>query len=483
MKTTWLNSLGVKILLAYVVGAVLSIVLIVAAAFAVIDSKGDLLSGFDVADTAREMSRELRFDERGLPVSIGSDPSARHHGLDIGHKNDLAGLFQSLKGEAAYRVLDQSGKEVLASATGVAFWPSASAAARLERGSFDFEHDGVAMRGATEPLIRDGKTWYVQFAVSKRFIYLMYDAFALPMAMAGVGLFSLVLLLVFGPCVYFTLRYALTPVRRISEAAAEISPRSLHARLLAPTAPSEIRPLVESFNRALDRLEQGYRVQQEFLATAAHELKTPLALVRAQVELGAPTEQRRMLLHDVDHMSRQVQQLLHLAEASEVQNYRPADIDMHEAVREAAVYLQRMADAAGVRLELPERNAEVRWRADRGALFTLLKNLLENAIQHTPAGTLVTVEVDSVSLTVRDWGEGVPHDQLTKIFTRFWRSEHRRDQGAGLGLTICQEIALAHGWTLRAHRADPGLRIVASRPRKPEPQEATASSAPVNEQN
>ena len=93
------------------------------------------------------------------------------------------------------------------------------------------------------------------------------------------------------------------------------------------------------------------------------------------------------------------------------------------------------------------------------------------------------MEVDSVSLTVRDWGEGVPHDQLTKIFTRFWRSEHRRDQGAGLGLTICQEIALAHGWTLRAHRADPGLRIVASRPRKPEPQEATASSAPVNEQN
>ena len=123
-----------------------------------------------------------------------------------------------------------------------------------------------------------------------------------------------------------------------------------------------------------------------------------------------------------------------------------------------------MADAAGVRLELPQRSAEVRWQADRGALFTLLKNLLENAIQHTPAGTLVTVEVDAVTLTVRDWGAGVPHDQLNKIFTRFWRSEHRRDQGAGLGLTICLEIALAHGWAVAANRADPGLRLVVSRP-------------------
>lgn len=137
---------------------------------------------------------------------------------------------------------------------------------------------------------------------------------------------------------------------------------------------------------------------------------------------------------------------------------------MHEVVHEATGFLQRMADTAGVRLELPQRTVSVCWQADRGALFTLLKNLLENAIQHTPAGTLVRVEVDATTLSVRDWGPGLPQDQLSKIFTRFWRGAHRRDQGAGLGMAICQEIALAHGWALSAHRADPGLRAVVSRP-------------------
>src|SRR5690606_22259237 len=118
---------------------------------------------------------------------------------------------------------------------------------------------------------RDGRIWYVQFAVSRRFLQLMYQEFAFPFAAAGVTLFSLVLLLVFGPCVYFTLRYALKPVRQASDAAAEISPRSLDVRLRTHAVPSEVAPLVDSFNRVLERLERGYRIQREFLATAAHE--------------------------------------------------------------------------------------------------------------------------------------------------------------------------------------------------------------------
>lgn len=460
---TWLNSLSAKILLAYIAGAVLSIVLIVAAAIAIVQTQGDILSGFDVADTTRDLADELRFDSAGMPIGIGDGRVDTHPGFDVKDDFNLEWIFESLKREAAYRVLDASGKVALSSAAGVEFWPEAGPARRLERGRFDFEHAGVSLRGATEVVVHEGRLWYVQFAVSRRFLHLTYQAFALPFTGAGITLFSLVLLLVFGPCVYVALRVALEPVRRVSDAAAEISPRSLHARLQTETVPREIAPLVHSFNRVLGRLEQGFRIQQEFLATAAHELKTPLALVRAQVELSAPSPERSMLLRDVDHMSRQVQQLLHLAEASEVQNYRPVAVDMHEVVQEAANYLQRMADAAGVRLELPKRTGSICWRADRGPLFTLLKNLLENAIQHTPAGTLVQVEFDATTLSIRDWGPGVPQDQLTKIFERFWRGAHRRDTGAGLGMAICQEIALAHGWSISAHRADPGLRVVISR--------------------
>src|SRR5688572_25886967 len=463
VKVTWLNSLSAKILLAYVVGAVLSIVLIVATAVAIVHYQGDVVSGFDVADTTRAFAGELRFDKDGTPVGLLGGPSDRDSGSDIDDDRDLRGLYESLKGEAAYRVLDASGRVVLSSAAGVTFWPESGAARRLESGRFEFEHEGVVMIAATESVERDGRVWYVQFAVSRRFLHLVYQAFALPFTGVGVTLFSLVLLFVFGPCVYLTLRYALKPVRQVSDAASAISPRSLHARLPTQAVPSEIAPLVDSFNRVLERVEQGYRIQQEFLATAAHELKTPLALVRAQIELSPQSAQRDMLLGDVEHMGRQVQQLLHLAEACEVQNYRPTAVDMHEVVCQAASFLQRMADAAGVRFELPAQSTGVCWMADRGALFTLVKNLLENAIQHTPAGTVVRAEVDATSLAIRDWGPGVPPDQMSIIFARFWRGPHRRDQGAGLGLAICQEIAQAHGWTLTASPAQPGLRVVLAR--------------------
>lgn len=102
---------------------------------------------------------------------------------------------------------------------------------------------------------------------------------------------------------------------------------------------------------------------------------------------------------------------------------------------------------------------DVVWKADRGALFTLLKNLLENVIQHAPAGTAVSVDIQSDMVTVRDCGPGVDAAQLPLLFERFWRGAHRRDHGAGLGLAICQEIALTHGWRLTAERAEPGLRF------------------------
>lgn len=99
------------------------------------------------------------------------------------------------------------------------------------------------------------------------------------------------------------------------------------------------------------------------------------------------------------------------------------------------------------------------WNADRGALFTLLKNLMENAIQHAPAGSDVHVDINAQTITLRDYGPGVAIDELPLLFTRFWRGTHRRDSGAGLGLAICQEIAVAHGWTLTAKNVQPGLLL------------------------
>jgi len=174
------------------------------------------------------------------------------------------------------------------------------------------------------------------------------------------------------------------------------------------------------------------------------------------------SDEGEALLKDVEHMTRQVQQLLLLAEASEVQNYNFVAVDVQDVVRETVDYLQRMAQAAGVRLTISDKTARTEWLADRGALFILLKNLLENAIQHAPMGTEVNVDIDATSLTVRDRGPGLAQEQLSQIFVRFWRGAHRRDHGAGLGLAICKEIAQAHGWVLSAQRVVPGLQFTLS---------------------
>ena len=448
VKLKWVNSLSFKVLLAYVAGAVLSIALILAAGCVTVIYRGDILRSIDVAERAVDMSEMLLFDVNGVPV--GFDDS----------EGDLASwLYESLRNEIGYRVLDGSGKVILFSAADGGFWPTDGSTNAPQRGRFTIEKNGVTIRGATEPIHRNGQTWFLQYAITTRFMELLYQ-FALPLMIAGITVFGLVLLFVFGTCAYITLRFTFKPLRAVSESAAAISPRSLHARLSTTAVPTEILPLVVSFNAALERLDHGYRRQQEFLATAAHELKTPLALIRGQIELGEPHANRGELLKDLVHMTRQVQQLLLLAEASEPQNYQLTMVDMNEQVDEAVKYLSRMADAVGVRFELPKERAAICWLADQGAVFTLLKNLLENAIQHTPPNTLIKVELGPRRLSIRDWGPGVPQDQLEQIFVRFWRGPHRRDSGAGLGLPICQEIAIAHGWTLQAERANPGLCIV-----------------------
>lgn len=446
MKTIRLSSLGLKVLTAYVVGALLSIALAVAAAVWTVEH--DVLADLELRERAVMLAGKVRFDASGKPAE-----------LDVSEA-DLDWLYDSLSHEAAYRILDVAGNVVLMSKAGEAFWPPAGAGPKLERDDFVFEQSGVTLHGATEPFEYQGRRWYLQFATSERLMKLIQHKFALPYMGIGIGIFSAVLIVAFGLCAYVTLRYALKPLSGISEAAAAISPRSLHARLQTETMPAEISPLVASFNRVLERLERGYRLQQEFLANAAHELKTPLALIRAQIELPVDDiSTRDALLSDVDYMTRQVQQLLLLAEASEANNYRFTLVTVKDLVQEVMAYLQRMADTAGVDLAVFDTAGEVSWQADRGALFTLLKNLLENAIQHAPAKTTVSVVIQSDAVTVRDCGPGIDAEQLPLMFERFWRGAHRRDHGAGLGLAICQEIALAHGWRLIAERAEPGLRF------------------------
>ncbi len=439
-----LNSISFKVLMAFVIGMVMSVSLITLVLISAWVFKNNIYSELEAIDASQELADALSFNAVGIPEKIEFD-------------DDYNWLFESLSQELAYRVIDQSGKVIMYSAAGPSFWSSIDIPDNLSAGSFEFQRDGILFDGATGIVKNEGQNWFTQIAVSRRFIYFAHDAFGLAFLEAGLLVLSVVLFLVFGGCAHFTLRHTLRPLRELSDSASAISPRSLQARLQNDNIPTEIAPLVNSFNQALDRLEHGYRLQQVFLSTAAHELKTPLSLIRAQLELMPETDERNWLLHDVEYMSHQVQQLLLLAEASEPQNYKFITVDLEKEVVDAVTYMERMAETANVKLNLVFYSDDITLRADKGALFTLLKNLLENAIQHAPPGGQVWVDVFSDKMGVWDWGQGIDEAELPRLFDRFWRGEHRLDIGAGLGLTICREIALAHGWLLTAHRMEPGL--------------------------
>jgi two-component system sensor histidine kinase QseC len=259
--------------------------------------------------------------------------------------------------------------------------------------------------------------------------------------------------------VYFTLRRVLRPLRETSAAAAQIDAHHLSRRLATRNLPTEFLPVVTAFNLTLDRLEKGYLVQRAFLADAAHELKTPLALIRAQIEMEGTTD-REVLLEDIDRIARQVNQLLHLAEASETQNYVFESVHVEELAEDVADYLRRLAELHRVYVEIRCAPATPPVEADRGALFMLLKNLTENAIQHSPAGGTVAISAAVDHLSVSDEGPGIAADELPKLFKRFWRGPTRHSEGAGLGLSICAEIAAAHKWDITARSTGQGAQFI-----------------------
>jgi len=434
------RSLAHQLLVIYVLAMLFSGVLIVGLVVVKLNWQRDSIVQKLLHEQAVAVSQGLRFDAAGRPVDLvaGSPVQQLYQAVTV----------DSLK----FRVLDAQGRVLLASEPGARALHPDGTALDLGNPGFAGRVDGREQHVGTSRFEHGGQPYYVQTAAGEGFVDLAGSALMFPLQkawwyVAGISL------LVFVVAMRAWLCRALKPVREVSAAASAIGPRSVSSRIDTDGVPTEMRPLVDAFNAALARLETGYRAQREFLGAAAHELKTPLALIRGQIELNGSGD-REALLADVDFMARQVHQLLHRAEASEAQNYVFDDTDMGSLADEVARYLSRLADRRGVSIDVridPQTAPQaVLRRADRGTLFVLLKNLLENAVQHAPEGSRVTLTLDAEGLSVSDEGPGIRPEHLPLLFQRFWRGPHRRDEGAGLGLAICQEIATAHGWRLVA---------------------------------
>ena len=264
-----------------------------------------------------------------------------------------------------------------------------------------------------------------------------------------VGWITIPILLVLLAIDIVIFRRAVAPLLRASEEAKNIGPARTDIRLPTKQLPDEILPLVTAVNQAFDRLENGFRVQRQFTADAAHQLRTPLAILRTRIETLGDRAGTQELHADIESMSRIVSQLLEIAELdtlvldpSETADLRAVCADVVGSIAPYALARQKEIALRGTDVAVYVRgNAEMLQRA--------IFNLAENAIKYTAADTSVDVEVgDDGSVRVRDCGPGIPADQRGLIFQRFWRGDRRRTDGAGLGLSIVQGVVEDHAATV-----------------------------------
>ncbi len=270
-----------------------------------------------------------------------------------------------------------------------------------------------------------------------------------------IGWFTVTILALLLAIDIIVIRSALRPVLRASEIASAVDPARTNLRLPDRDMPRELLPLIASMNQALDRLEQGIQVQREFTADAAHELRTPLAVLRTRVETMPDREGLDALKADILVMSHVVNQLMEMAEVEGNSTPPTTVVDLRAVSAEVAAMMAEIAIRQDRSIALTGTNNPVWVRGDGAMIFRAVRNLAENAIKHTAPGTVVELEVgDDGSVAVMDRGPGVPEKDRALIFRRFWRSDRNPTQGAGLGLAIVAKIAEIHA----------GIVSVASRP-------------------
>lgn len=265
---------------------------------------------------------------------------------------------------------------------------------------------------------------------------------------------------------------SLAPVARVRRQVAAREADEL-AEVSEAGLPDEIRPLVHELNLLFGRVRQAFDAQKNFVAEAAHELRSPLAALRLQVQglqraHDDTTRQRaaERLLAGIDRATRLVEQLLMLAR----QQAQPSSGEPAQPVSLAALAAQVVADAApaavarGIDLGLKDADAaEVRGHAE--PLRILLGNLVDNALKYTPEGGTVDVtvrcEAGQVVLAVEDSGPGIPEADRARVLDRFYRVPGSPANGSGLGLAIASAIAQLHGASLQLDRSPRlgGLRI------------------------
>jgi signal transduction histidine kinase len=422
--------LAVRLAVLYVAAAAIAVGVLVYQAY---DTAGSL-NDRELGLRAEDLARAIVVDGAGQPR------------LDLPAK--LAAAYAAAPEDDLFAIRDTNGRVIAASpdefAERVAKWPAATDEPSYFRlsgaGSEDFGSEtyyglSVALQTAAGPMWisvarTEGSDALIKSILREFVVNAIWVSPLLMLATLAIGIFAI--------------RNGLKPVREVSQMAASIGPDATSVRLPERNLPTEIMPLVHSINHALDRLAKGFAVQREFTANAAHELRTPLAIITSALETMNGNTELEKLRTDVARMNRLVEQLLRVARLDSVA-LEFGTVDLNKVASSVVAAMAPWAIAQGKTIAFAGTEWRVNVKANAHALEDALRNLIENAVAHAPAGTEVTVTVDRAGrIEVSDRGSGVPRNDRENIFKRFWRGAGEKKEGAGLGLAIVSEIMRVH---------------------------------------
>ncbi len=390
---------------------------------------------------------DYHMQQMALSLRAGLPPSAAVSGLSDGEENF----------EFVVQVW---------TAEGVLVFESAAQAALPQRAVLGFSN--VRARGTTYRVYSlQARSLVIQVAQDMAARRHMAGTLALR-TVGPIALAAPLLMLV----VWWVVSRSLAPVARVR---GQVAARQ--ADDLSPVSesglPEEVRPLVHELNLLFDRVRRAFEAQKHFVADAAHELRSPLAALKLQVQglQRAPDEATRevavnRLAAGIERATRLVEQMLALArqEASAAAGTPPEAVELQEVARLALSDAIAAAQARRIDIGIASAHA-ARVQGRPEALRTLLRNLLDNAVKYTPEGGRVDIRIaqqaGGAELVVEDSGPGLPDEERERVLDRFYRAGEPQAPGSGLGLAIVKSIADQHGATLDIGRSESlgGLRV------------------------
>ncbi|WP_454853880.1 sensor histidine kinase [Rhizobium binxianense] len=253
-------------------------------------------------------------------------------------------------------------------------------------------------------------------------------------------------------------RRALARVSEVAQKASEIEPRRPEARLPVDGIPREVAPLVIAFNGALERLETEFRKRQRFLIDAAHELRTPIAIMQTRIDGLPEGQERRRLLDDVARLAETAEQLLAFERNDQATDLHEM-VDLVEIARTVVADLAPLAIAAGYQISFHSEVESLERKGSPSALARAIGNLVRNAIDHGGNAGMIAISVSADgAVSVTDEGSGIPTEHRELVFEPFYRVTPK-SKGAGLGLSLVKQIVTNHGGQVSLKSGPAGTEV------------------------